>query len=232
MRRSVLIAALVMAAIMSTLVVVIRHHSTSPRCSLDGTRIDPLYEVTIIGEDETPYNFSCILSAQIWLTENVELPSSVWVTDEVTGKKTRAELAYYVESDAVTTPHTRNRIHAFAREKAAKLHARQYKGKFVKNPFRVRLRRPVKVAEYAPCSQDRTGTISHSTQKPLCLVCKSVFSTGLNYMRISQERFNQLPKGYSSPPEKPPKNLFLICTDVQESFLSFGTIDMKSLRVL
>ena len=135
MRRSVLIAALVIAAIMSTLVVVIQHHSSSQRCSLDGIRIDALYEVTIIRKDETPYNFSCILSARIWLTENAQLPSSIWVTDEVTGKKIRAELAYYVESDVVTTPHTRNRIHAFAGEKAAKLHAWQYKGKFVKNPF-------------------------------------------------------------------------------------------------
>ncbi len=210
MRRTVLIATLVFAAIMPTLVVVLQHHSSALRCALDGFPIDPLYEVTIIREDENPYSFSCILSAQIWLVENSEGLYSIWVTDEVTGKKIRAELAYYVESDAITTSHTRNRIHAFAGEKAAKLHAWQYKGKFLKNPFRVRPKRPVKLAECAPCSPDRTGTIPHSTQKPLCLVCNAVLGTGLNYMWISQGPFNQLPKGYSSPPEKPPKNLFLI----------------------
>ncbi len=210
MRRIVLIAALVIVATLSTLGVVLQHYSSGLRCALDGFPIDPLYEVTIIRKHETPYNFSCILSAQIWLTENAGLLSSIWVTDEVTGKKIKAELAYYVESDVVTTPHTRNRIHAFAGEKAAKLHAWQYKGKFVENPFRVRPKRPVKLAEYTPHSPDRTGTIPHSTQKPLCLVGNTVLRTGLNYVWISQGRFNQLPKGYSSPPEKPPKNLFLI----------------------
>ena len=210
MKRSRFITALIIAASISALVVVLRHRSSSKRCSLDGIRIDPLYEVTIISKDETPYNFSCVLSAQIWLTENAQMPSSVWVTDEVTGKKIRAELAYYVESDVVTTPHTRNRIHVFAGEQAAKLHACQYKGKFVKNPFRVRLKRHVKVAEYSPCSPDPTGTIPHSTQKPLCLACNTVLSTGLYYMWISQGRVNQLPKGYSRPREKPPKNLLLI----------------------
>jgi hypothetical protein len=210
MRRSLFLNALIVAASISALVAVLQHRSSSTRCSLDGIRIDPLYEVTIIRKNETPHNFSCILSAQIWLTENAELPSSVWVTDEVTGKKIRAELAYYVESDVVTTAHTGNRIHAFAGEKAAKIHVRQYKGKFVENPFRVRLKKPAKLAEYAPCSPERTGTISHSTQKPLCLACDTFFSTSLNYMWISQGRFNQLPKGYSRHPEKPPRNLFLI----------------------
>lgn len=210
MRRVVLVAAIVIAAILSTLGVVLQHYCSGPRCALDGFSIDPLYEVTIIRKHETPYNFSCILSAQIWLTENAGQLSSVWVTDEVTGKKIKAELAYYVESDVVTTPHTRNRIHAFAGEKAAKLHAWRYKGKFVENPFRVRPKSPVKVAEYAPHSPDRTGAIPHSTQKPLCLMGNTVLRTGLNYVRISQERFNQLAKGFSSPPEKPPKNSFLI----------------------
>lgn len=210
MRRTVLIAALVITATLSTLAVVLQHHSSVIRCALDGFPIDPLYEVTIIREHETPYNFSCIVSAQIWLTENAGLPSSIWVTDEVTGKKIRAELAYYVESDVITTPHTRNRIHAFAGEKAAKLHAWQYRGQFVNNPFRVKPKSPVKVAEYAPHSPDRTATIPHSTKKPLCLVGNTVLGTGINYMWISPGPFNQLPKGYSSPPERPPKTLSLI----------------------
>ncbi len=210
MRRSLFFNALAVAASISALVVVLQHRSSSTRCSLDGIQIDPLYEVTVIRKDATPTNFSCILSAQIWLRENAEWPSSIWVTDEVTGRKLRAELAYYVESDVVTTPHTRNRIHAFAEEKAAKLHACQYKGKFVENPFGIRLKCPVRVAEYSPLSPDPTGTIPHFTQKPICLGCSAVLSTGLNYRRIWQARFNELAKGYSKPPEKPPKNVFLI----------------------
>ncbi len=205
MRGSHFIAALIIAASISTLVVVFQHRSSPLKCSLDGIGIDPLYEVTIIQEGETSYNFSCILSAQIWLMENSESISSIWVTDEMTGKKIRAELAYYVESDVTTMPHTGNRIHAFSHEKAAKLHAWQHKGKFVKNPLRVRQQGPMEVAEYAPPSPDRAGTIPHSTQEPLSLVCNTVFRAGLNYVWISQERFSQLCKGYSSPPDKPPK---------------------------
>ena len=209
-RRSLFFNALIIAAGISALAVALQHSSSSTRCSLDGIQIDPLYEVTIIRKDATPTKFSCILSAQIWLRESAELPSSIWVTDELTGRKLRAELAYYVESDVVTTPHTRNRIHAFAEEKAAKLHACQYKGKFLENPFRVRLKCQVRVAEYSPLSPDPTGTIPHFTQKPICLVCNAVLSTCLNYRRIWQARSNALAKGYSKPPEKPPKKVFLI----------------------
>ena len=206
MKQSHLIAALIIAAIISSLTVVFQQHSSPLRCSLDGILIDPLYEVTIIRKDEPPYNFSCILTAQIWWMENSGRLSSIWVTDEMTGEKIRAELAYYVESNVITTPHTGNRIHVFAGENAAKLHARQYDGKFVKNPFRVRKKNAVKLVQYAPYSPDRTGTIPPSTQKPLCLASNTFPTTSLNYTCISHRSSSQLSKGYSSPPEKPPKN--------------------------
>ena len=206
MKRSHFITALIIATSLSSLMVIFQHHSSPLRCSLDGILIEPLYEVTIIRKDNTPYNFSCILSARIWLIENSGRLSSIWVTDEATGKKIRAELAYYVESDVITTPHTRNRVHVFAQETAANSHAQQYAGKFVKNPFRVPQKRPVKLVEYAPNLPDRAGTIAPSTQKPLCLVIDSVLMPGPIFHCIFQSCFSQLSKGYSSPLEKPPKN--------------------------
>ncbi|MGD9074916.1 MAG: hypothetical protein PVJ69_06865, partial [Desulfobacteraceae bacterium] len=145
MRGSHFIAPLIIAASISTLVVVFQHRSSSQKCSLDGIRIDPLYEVNIIQEGETSYRFSCVLSAQLWLKGNSEPISAIWVTDETTGEKIRAELAYYVESNVITTPHIGNRVHAFSHEKAAELHAKQYKGKLVKNPLKVRPLRRVKL---------------------------------------------------------------------------------------
>lgn len=205
MIRSHFIAALIIAASISTLVVGFQHRSPSLKCSLDGIRIDPLYEVTIIQKGETSYSFSCVLSAQIWLMENSEPISSIWVTDETTGEKIRAELAYYVESDLTTTPHTGNRIHAFSHEKAAKLHAQQYKGKFVKNPLSVRPQRRVKLAEYTPYSPDGTGLLLPSSQKPLCLASNPVLIGSLNHSFVCQRCSSQLCRGYSSPPDKPPK---------------------------
>ena len=102
MKRSHFITALIIATSISSFVVIFQHHLSPLRCSLDGILIDPLYEVTIIQKDNTLYNFSCILSARVWLIENSGRPSSIWVTDEATGKKIRAELAYYVESDVIT----------------------------------------------------------------------------------------------------------------------------------
>jgi hypothetical protein len=206
MRRSYFITALIIAASISTLVVVFQNRSSSLKCSLDGVRIDPLYEVTIIQEGETSYSFSCILSAQIWLMEKSEPLSSIWVTDEMTGEKIKAELAYYVESDTITTPHTGNRIHVFAQEKAAKLHAQKYKGKFAKNPLRVWPQRRVKLAEYTPYSPDGTDLILPSSQKPLCLASNTLLISRANYRCILQRWLSQLCRGYASPPDKPPKN--------------------------
>ncbi|MGD9031437.1 MAG: hypothetical protein PVH02_02170 [Desulfobacteraceae bacterium] len=205
MRGSHFIAPLIIAASISTLVVVFQHRSSSQKCSLDGIRIDPLYEVNIIQEGETSYRFSCVLSAQLWLKGNSEPISAIWVTDETTGEKIRAELAYYVESNVITTPHIGNRVHAFSHEKAAELHAKQYKGKLVKNPLKVRPLRRVKLVEYTPYSPDNTGLTLPSSQKPLSLSSNPVLIVSLNLPFVSKRSFNQLCRGYSSPPDKPPK---------------------------
>jgi hypothetical protein len=161
--------------------------------------------VNIIQEGETSYRFSCVLSAQLWLKGNSEPISAIWVTDETTGEKIRAELAYYVESNVITTPHIGNRVHAFSHEKAAELHAKQYKGKLVKNPLKVRPLRRVKLVEYTPYSPDNTGLTLPSSQKPLSLSSNPVLIVSLNLPFVSKRSFNQLCRGYSSPPDKPPK---------------------------
>ena len=208
MRRLSFIGALVIATTISALVAHSRHVQTFARCSLDGSKIDPLYEVTIIQKDRSSSKFSCVLSAQIWLRENSDQIFSIQVTDEITGEKIAAEDAYYVASELITTPHTGNMIHVFARKAAAELHARQFKGKLVKEPFRTHRRRPVKLASYKPGVPDKTDFLPSSPQKPLCLVSDTDLGKSPDFSCLSQRHFNRLSTGYSTPLDKPPKLFF------------------------
>jgi len=207
MRRTHFITALIIVASISTLFVIFQRRSSSMGCFLDGSRIDPLYAVTVIGKDKMSCNFACILSAQIWLMENCERISSVWVTDEMTGKKIKAEFAYYVESDIVTTPHTGNRIHVFALRTAAENHARMFSGKMLKNPLTIKEKRAVIKIHYGPDPGNSPLFNVSSTQKLLSMPGKTFLNTHLNFKYISQNFYHRLLRGYFSPPYKPPKNI-------------------------
>ena len=208
MRRSPFIGAFIIAAIIAALGVISQHRHSPIRCCLDGSRIEPMHEVTIIQRDKSPSKLSCVLSARIWLRENSERVSSIWVTDEITGEKIEAEDAYYVVSEVITTPHTGNKIHVFGQKRAAKLHAREFNGKLIKNPLRVQEKKPVKLVTYTRDSPNSTDFTSPSSQNPLGLVGNTVLIRGQNYSCISQKYPSQLSKGYSSPPDKPPKHFF------------------------
>ena len=207
MRRLSFIGALVIATTISALVAHSRHVQTSARCSLDGSKIDPLYEVTIIQKDRSSSKFSCVLSAQIWLRENSDQAFSIQVTDEITGEKIAAEDAYYVASELITTPHTGNMIHVFARKAEAGLHARQFNGNPVKEPFRTHRKKPVKLATYIPDAPDRTDFLPSSPQKPLCLPGKAVLIKEQDFIYLYHNYPSQLTEGYSIPLDKPPKSM-------------------------
>jgi NitT/TauT family transport system substrate-binding protein len=57
------------------------------------------------------------------------------VTDEITGQKFDSTLGFFVESEVVTVPEVKNRIHIFATKEDAMAHARQFNGRVIKNPF-------------------------------------------------------------------------------------------------
>ncbi|MGD2127359.1 MAG: hypothetical protein PVG99_14860, partial [Desulfobacteraceae bacterium] len=155
MRGLSFITGLIIAASLSALVAFVQQRHGASRCSLDGSLIKPMYEVIIIQQDdESSERFCCVLNAQIWLERNTKPVSSIWVTDEITGDRIRAEEAHYVSSTIITTPHTRNRIHVFAQKESAEIHARQFNGKLVTNPLRTPQKRPVKLVTYKPDSPD------------------------------------------------------------------------------
>ena len=207
MRKLSFIAAFIISISISSVVIVSGHGGASVRCSLDGSLIQPAYEVIINHKNGSVSSFSSVISARIWLTANSELVSSILVTDEETGDKLNAESAFYVESEVLTTLHTRNNIHVFAQEKAAKSHARKFKGKMITNPFRVQKKKPCLRLECGTGSANSPDFVFSPSQKPIVLPSDSVLIKKENSSYLSQNYSTQLPKGYLSPPYKPPKKI-------------------------
>jgi hypothetical protein len=101
--------------------------NTDPGCALDGVRIDPVYRVEIVADDDHRHVFCCIRCAEIWLQKR-PAAQAILVTDEPTGEPIDAGSAYYVRSGVVTTPTTGNRIHVFRHRADAERHAAQFLG--------------------------------------------------------------------------------------------------------
>jgi len=207
MRRLLLVGVLIIATIISVLVAHPRHIYASSRCSLDGSRIQPLYEVIIVLRDKSIHRFSSIISARIWFRENNEQVSTILVTDEATGEKIDAGQAFYAESEVLTTPHTRNKIHVFGRREAAKLHAFEFKGKLVVNPFKAEERKPVQLVKYTNSPTHSADFIFPSSQKPLSLPEKVILVKEQDFTYLYHHYPSRLTEGYSSPPDMPPESI-------------------------
>ena len=205
MRRKYFIIGLMMAAGLSALVAFVQQRHREFRCSLDGSLIQPLYGVEIIQANTLSRRFCCVLNAHIWLARNRNQVSSIWVTDETTGEKVRAEEAFYVSSRVITTPHTKNRIHVFAKEEEARIHARQFNGKLVTNPLKTSQKKTVKFVKYMPDSPENTGFIQSSSQKPLYLAPDVAWVREFNLVGTSRRHSSRLAMGFPKPLDKPPQ---------------------------
>ena len=186
--------------------VIYQDRHLSPRCYLDGTNIHPPYEVIIIQKGKLPRSFSCVLSAGIWLNNNIKKISSILVTDETTGKKIRAEEAYYVVSEVVTTPYTGNRIHVFGERSLAVLHALKFKGKMVENPFQAREEKPILV-KYRTNSPVSPDLFFPSSRNDLSLPTEIPLRKGDNCWYLLYRYSLPHAGGYLSPPDKIPRTL-------------------------
>ena len=105
---TVFISTLIISVCIFSGIIAFRQSNHIAGCSLDGSEIQPLYEVVIIQDDRLSKSFACVVSARIWFNNNIERIASVLVTDEATGKKIRATDAFYVVSEVVTNPYTGN----------------------------------------------------------------------------------------------------------------------------
>ncbi len=207
MRRLLFTATLIIAAIISVMAAYPGNIHASLRCSLDGSRIQPLYEVIIILRDKSIHRFSSIISARIWFRENNEQISNILVTDEATGEKIETGQAFYVESEIITTPHTRNNIHVFGEREAAELHALKFGGKLVNNPFKAKEKMPVQLVKYTNNPTHSVDFIFPSSQKSLFLPVQAILIKEQDFISLYHNYPNRLTEGYSSPLDKPPKSI-------------------------
>jgi ABC-type nitrate/sulfonate/bicarbonate transport system substrate-binding protein len=115
--------------------VVTENEEGTLRCAYDGTEINPIYQVDAYISDGTVRSFCSIYCATRWLQTNKDKVIYFTVIDEVTGQKFDSTLGHFVESDVVTIPEVKNRVHAFYVKEDALMHAKQFSGKTVKNPF-------------------------------------------------------------------------------------------------
>jgi hypothetical protein len=205
MKQLLLIAISFIATCTVSWILHVQHGNRPPGCSLDGSRIQPLYEVTIIDEDKVPRSFSCVVTAGIWFSENREQVSSILVTDEATGKKIKAEDAFYVVSEVVTTPYAGNRIHVFAQRSGATSHAMQFNGRLIGNPFQLPKKEPILLTKHGPDPPGGPGFLFPSPQKPLSLVAKIPILTKPDCFYLPRTFSSRLSDGYSAPLDKPPR---------------------------
>jgi hypothetical protein len=97
-------------------------------CALDGSRLEPRYQVHIVDHRGRDQWFCCIHCATLWLGQQEERPRSILVTDEATGAEIDAAAAWFVRSIVITMPHTGNDIHTFRHLEDAERHASQNHG--------------------------------------------------------------------------------------------------------
>ncbi|RJO61772.1 hypothetical protein C4544_01910 [candidate division WS5 bacterium] len=135
MNRKITPAAIILAVSVAISLIVISFQKQGTHvCHYDGEKSRPIYEVNITLKDGDVMQFCSIYCAGAWFKENAAKADTVIVTDEITGEKLDASIAFFVESDVISVATTRNRIHAFKDEHHAQTHAKQYNGRNVVNP--------------------------------------------------------------------------------------------------
>ena len=105
------------------------------RCDYDGVKIEPLYAVYFTLQDGTEKKFCSIICASMSFSTLKRQIREVRVVDEPSGNKINASEAFFVESDIVTVPHVKNRVHVFAKKEDALKHIQKFRGNGVRNPF-------------------------------------------------------------------------------------------------
>lgn len=109
--------------------------SIESRCDYDGVKIEPIYAVYFTLQDGTEKKFCSIVCASMSFSKLKKEVKEVMVVDEASEKRVSAHEAFFVESDIVTVPHMKNRIHVFAKKEDALKHIQKFKGNWVENPF-------------------------------------------------------------------------------------------------
>ena len=135
LKKGWIVSFIIVVIVLVGFVWAIKKGASADRCDYDGTRIEPLYAVYFTLQDGTEKKFCSIACASMSFSALKKQIREVRVVDEPSGNKINASEAFFVESDIVTVPHVKNRIHVFAKKEDALKHIQKFKGNWVENPF-------------------------------------------------------------------------------------------------
>lgn len=105
------------------------------RCSLDGSRLVPIYRVDQMLDGAPVASFCCVTCAAEW----PESPAGAYwrVRDEVTGQPLDAAVACFVQSTVITVPARQDRVHVFRSWVDALEHLEEFGGSRLTDPFKL-----------------------------------------------------------------------------------------------
>jgi len=110
-------------------------YTPEDRCDYDGAKIEPHYAVYFALQDGTEKKYCSVVCASMSFQELKGRIKELRVVDEPSGNRIHASEAFFIESDMVTVPHVKNRIHVFSKKEDALKHLQRFKGKWMDNPF-------------------------------------------------------------------------------------------------
>lgn len=140
LKKGWIVSFIIVVIVLLGFVWAIKKGASADRCDYDGTRIEPLYAVYFSLQDGSEKKFCSVVCASMSFPALKKQIKEVRVTDESSGAKIISSQAFFVESEMVTVPHVKNRIHAFAKKEDALKHIQKFKGRWVENPFHYSVR--------------------------------------------------------------------------------------------
>jgi ribosomal protein L24E len=135
LKKGWIVSFIIVVIVLAGFVWAIKKGASSDRCDYDGTRIEPLYAVYFFLQDGSEKKFCSVVCASMSFSALKKQIKVVRVADESSGAKIIASQAFFVESEVVTVPHIKNRIHAFAKKEDALNHLQKFKGRWIENPL-------------------------------------------------------------------------------------------------
>lgn len=140
LKKGWIVSFIIVGIVLLGFVWAIKKGASPDRCDYDGTQIEPLYAIYFSLQDGSEKKFCSVVCASMSFSALKKQIKEVRVTDESSGAKIISSQAFFVESEMVTVPHVKNRIHAFAKKEDALKHIQKFKGRWVENPFHYSVR--------------------------------------------------------------------------------------------
>src|SRR4030067_2121993 len=135
LKKGWIVSFIIVVIVLLGFVWAIKKGASADRCDYAETRIEPLYAVYFSLQDGSEKKFCSVVCASMSFSALKKQIKEVRVTDESSGAILISSQAFFVESEMVTVPHVKNRIHAFAKKEDALKHIQKFKGNWVENPF-------------------------------------------------------------------------------------------------